>query len=283
MRSFEQALSAVARAHVQVLLVGEAGVGKRLMAQRLHQRSPYWELRLQRVRCAEAEPHAFSNGCANYDGGMQSADVGMVLLEEITELSLPAQASLLQAMQDNRGVRYVATSRKNLEQEVRAGRMREDLVTRMAALSLRVPPLRHRKEDIEALITFFLEKYAAQFQRPVQALSAATRSALQEYNWPGNVKELESAISALVATGNEAMALATVRWNPNRRGHRAEAISLKQVSRDASRSAEREVILKALTRTRGNRKRAAVELQISYKALLYKLKQIGVQDRGASN
>src|SRR5437899_6649477 len=118
MRTFEQALSAVARVHVAVLLVGEPGVGKRLMARRLHQRSPYWELRLQRIVCAEAEPRAFSQGHANYDGGMQSADLGMVLLEEIADLPLPAQASLLQAMQENRGLRYVATSRKNLEREV---------------------------------------------------------------------------------------------------------------------------------------------------------------------
>jgi len=283
MRGFEQALNAVARANVPVLLTGEAGVGKRLMARRLHQRSPFWELRLQRVVCADADPSSFKDVHARANGGVHGPDVGIVLLDEIADLSLVAQASLMENLQQNPGVRYVATTKKNLEQEMRAGRLREDVLARLGALVLRVPSLRQRKEDIPALLAFFLDKYAGQFRRPAPILSATAKGALQEYNWPGNVRELEAAASACVATGNEATALAAVRWNPHRRAPRSEGVSLKQIAREASRVAEREVILKALTRTRGNRKRAAQELQISYKALLYKLKQVGIDDISLSN
>src|SRR5205814_6885502 len=130
------------------------------------------------------------------------------------------------------------------------------------AAMLRVPPLRHRKEDLNRLVDFFAEKFAAQFQRPLPVISSSTRAALQDYNWPGNVRELESMMGALVASGSEQVAMASLRWNSSRRSHKVEMVSLKSAAREASRSAERELITKVLSRTRGNRKRAAEELQI---------------------
>ncbi len=282
MRGLEQALSQVADAPLPVLLVGEDGVGKRLMARRLHQQSVHRHLELERVVCSGLAPGALSLGGAHRDHGPNGGWNAVVVLEEIGDLSLPAQATLLESLQHNSGVRYLATTKKNVEQEVRAGRLREDLVARLGALTLRVPPLRQRKEDVADLIAFFLERFSAQFQRPAPVLSASTRTALCDYNWPGNVRELEAVMGALVVTGNEAMALAAVRWNSNRRAPRVELVPLKEAAREASRHAERDLIMKVLARTRGNRKRAAAELQISYKALLYKLKQIGIDDLGIS-
>lgn len=282
MRELEEALSQVADAHLPVLLVGEDGVGKRLMARRLHQQSVHGHLELERVVCSGLAPSARSLGGAYRDHGPNGGWNAVVVLEELGDLSLPAQATVLESLQHNSGVRYLATTKKNVEQEVRAGRLREELVARLGVLTLRVPPLRQRKEDVTDLIAFFLERFSSQFQRPVPVLSVNTRTALCDYNWPGNVRELEAAIGALVVTGNEAMALAAVRWNSNRRAPRVEVVSLKDAAREASRHAERDLIMKVLARTRGNRKRAAAELQISYKALLYKLKQIGIDDLGIS-
>jgi two-component system response regulator AtoC len=143
--------------------------------------------------------------------------------------------------------------------------------------------LRQRREDIPHLVTFFLAKYAADFRRPVPVLSAKTRQLFADYAWPGNVRELENVSKAIVLLGDESLAMGGLRSLLVRAERNSgESVSLKQVARAASREAERELILKALTRTRWNRRQAARELQISYKALLYKLKQIGCEEYGAS-
>ena len=126
---------------------------------------------------------------------------------------------------------------------------------------------------------FFLKKYAHEFDRPSPEISAKTLQLFHDYAWPGNIRELEDAAKAIVALGDEAVAMGGLRallMKSDRNGN-GDKVSLKQVARDASREAEKELILKALNRTRWNRRRAAAELQISYKALLYKLKQIGYE------
>jgi len=149
---------------------------------------------------------------------------------------------------------------------------------------LRIPPLRQRKEDIAHLLTFFLQRYSEAYHRPVPVLSPATHKLFVEHSWPGNLPELEAAVRAIVAVGNESVAMGGLRSLLTRGDNRSngEKTSLKEASRAASREAERELILKVLTRTRWNRRRAAQELQISYKALLYKLKQIGYGELGTS-
>jgi two-component system, NtrC family, response regulator AtoC len=147
-----------------------------------------------------------------------------------------------------------------------------------------LPPLRQRKEDIPLLMTHFLRKYAQEFRRSVPELSAEMERLFQDYSWPGNLRELESAVRVLVALGDERLAMgglrALLRQPPDTgNGNRT---SLKAAAKAASHQAEKELILKVLTRTRWNRRRAAAELQISYKALLYKLKQIGYEGYGAS-
>jgi two-component system response regulator AtoC len=170
-----------------------------------------------------------------------------------------------------------------MEAEVRGGRFREDLYYRISGVTLRLPPLRQRKEDIPHLISFFLAKYAADFARPLPSLSVQTQQLFNEYAWPGNLRELEDAAKAIVILGDETVAMGGLRSllikSDRTNGDR---VSLKEAAKAASREAERELILKVLTRTRWNRRRAAQELQISYKALLYKLKQIGYGEYGAS-
>jgi two-component system response regulator AtoC len=158
------------------------------------------------------------------------------------------------------------------------------LYYRLSGVCLRIPPLRQRKDDIAQLMGFFLQRYSEAYHRPVPVLSPATQKLFLEHSWPGNLPELEGAARAIVAVGNESVAMGGLRSMLTRGDNRTngEKTSLKEASRAASREAERELILKVLTRTRWNRRRAAQELQISYKALLYKLKQIGYSEYGAS-
>jgi two-component system response regulator AtoC len=180
--------------------------------------------------------------------------------------------------------RFICGSARDLELEVKARRLREDLYYRISGVCLRLPPLRQRKEDIPILTEEFLAKYAQEFRRPIPALSKETRRLFQDYSWPGNLHELEAAARILVALGDEHLAMgglrALLQKAPSARNGRR--MSLKAAAKAASHEAEKELILRVLTRTRWNRRRAAEELQISYKALLYKLKQIGYEGYGAS-
>jgi DNA-binding NtrC family response regulator len=205
----------------------------------------------------------------------------------VANLSAEAQAKLLEILpridaSRHGGARLIFATTRDLEAEVQAGRFREDLYYRISGIALSLPPLRQRREDIPRLTEFFLQRFAREMQRPVPQLSEETQRWLQAYGWPGNVRELEGAMKAMVLQGEGGNG--ADKLPPGPRPHRVlgERLSLKEASRAASREAERELILQVLNRTRWNRRRAAQELQISYKALLYKLKQIGCEGYGAS-
>jgi two-component system response regulator AtoC len=218
-------------------------------------------------------------------------------LSEVGDLSGECQKKLLEmlAKQGSNGngngngnarreIRVVCGSSRDLDGDVRSGSFREDLYYRLSSVCLRIPPLRQRKEDLAHLLEFFLQRYSEAYRRPVPVLSPATQKLFVGHSWPGNLPELEAAARAIVAVGDESVAMGGLRSLLTRGAQRGngERTSLKEASRAASREAERELILKVLTRTRWNRRRAAQELQISYKALLYKLKQIGYTEYGAS-
>ena len=174
---------------------------------------------------------------------------------------------------------------------MRNGRFREELYYRINGVHLSLPPLRNRKEDIPTLLDFFLKKYASLFGRPEPQLTQPTMDLLLRHAWPGNIRELENFARKMVALGNEPLATHDLlkAETPIRSAAAPEAVagnghvplrSLKEAAREASRHAERAMILSQLERTHWNRKRTARELQISYKALLYKLKQLGLDGSG---
>jgi two-component system, NtrC family, response regulator AtoC len=180
-------------------------------------------------------------------------------------------------------VRIICGSARDLEVDMKAGRMREDLYYRMSGVCLRLPPVRQRREDIPVLLRHFLGKYSEEFGREIPRLSAETERLFQEYAWPGNLDEMEYAAKVLVVLGNEKLAMGGLRALLEKsETESVVGMSLKAASRAASQEAEKNLILKALDRTRWNRRRAARELQISYKALLYKLKRIQCQGYGTS-
>ena len=279
MRAVEAVIRELAQSTVPVLLLAEAGAGKRTVARYIHESSVRSAEPFCFAACAGVTPQAFSGMLGN----------GTVFLEEIGDLSSGCQAGLLDLLPQletngngSRRARLICGSARDLETDVKQGRFREDLYYRISGVCLRLPPLRQRKEDIPCLVNFFLAKYAQDFGRPAPILSAATQKLFNEYSWPGNIRELEDAAKAIVALGDESVAMGGLRamLTKSDRFSDGKQVSLKQASRAASRQAEKELILRVLNRTRWNRRRAAQELQISYKALLYKLKQIGYGEFG---
>jgi len=278
MRTVEAVIRELSQNDVPVLVVAEPGAGKKAAAARIHALSG----RGGEPFCVCQGSDADKSVLATWDG-----QGGTVYLQEVGDLDTPAQSELvrqLTAIGENRrrAPRFVCGTSRTLEAEVKAGKFREDAYYRISGVCLRLPPLRQRKEDIPALLEYFLSAAAHDLSRSVPVLSRETQDFFLEYNWPGNIRELKDAARAIVALGDEALAMGGLR-SLLRRGDRGngEKISLKDAARAASREAEKELILHVLARTRWNRRRAAQELQISYKALLYKLKQIGYEEYGA--
>jgi len=281
MRTVEAVIRELSQNDVPVLVVAEHGSGKAAAAARIHVLSSRASEPFQVYQGRDASELILAAG----DG-----QGGTVYLQEVRDLTAAAQKQLVRQIGLNgngdsqrRVPRFICGTSFELEPEVKAGKFREDLYYRISGVCLRLPPLRQRKEDIPVLRDWFLAAAARDFCRPVPALSSETQNFFLEYNWPGNIRELKDAARAIVALGDETLAMGGLRSLLRRvdRGGNGEKISLKDAARAASREAEREIILQVLTRTRWNRRRAAQELQISYKALLYKLKQIGYEQYGS--
>jgi two-component system response regulator AtoC len=306
MRAVGAVIRELAQSEVPVLLLAEKGAGKHATARWIHEMSGRSEQPFRGLVCSTLK--AEDLGALGGDDWFKQ---GTIFLDEIADLSPEWQARIMEILPraenvlgENRGgnhrsenhrsenhgssptesARLICGSERDLELEVKAGRLREDLYYRISGVCLRLPPLRQRREDIPLLVEHFLAKYARDFRRPVPRLSVEAQRLFRDYSWPGNVRELENAARALVALGDEDVAMGGLRALLSRpdAGGNGTQVSLKQVARAASRVAERELILRVLTRTRWNRRRAAQELQISYKALLYKMKQIGCSEYGSS-
>lgn len=293
--ALENVIAGIARTNIPVLLVGESGTGKEMFACRIHFLSLRSKEPLVRMACASMNAAAFSAELGLHpdgNGNVAPSGVGTLLLDEINELDAACQRSLLCALPDGDAkprpglltARVISTTRHNLDDEIREGRFRSELYYRINGVCLRLPPLRERKEDIPSLVEFFLAKHAAQFGRTSSTLSARTLEIFMDHSWPGNIRELENVVREIVALNDEHLAVAELvhtRTETRAPAPETRACSLKAAAHAASREAERELILKALGRTHWNRKRAAQELQISYKSLLNKLKQNGLQDTEA--
>ena len=296
MQTLESVLTEIAPTSIPVLLVGESGTGKELVALRLHELSGHFAQPFVKIKCAAAVSGRFlkEEGLSRENGESYSAS-GTVFFDEIAELDAACQRTLLNGLPDGEVVshdgllrgRVICSTTRNLEEEMRAGRFRAELFYRINGVCLRLPPLRDRKEDIPLLVEMFLTKYAEEMGRARPAISARTLRVLMEYLWPGNIRELENTVKKVVALGDEQLAVHELgESKPQERvAQRDErrTYSLKAAARAATRRAERELILDVLGRTRWNRKRAAEELQISYKSLLHKLKQIGIEGSEAKS
>jgi two-component system response regulator AtoC len=294
MRALERVIANISRTDIPVLLVGESGTGKEEVAVRIHQMSRRQSGSFVKLICASLTSELLdelTREINESEGAMNPAADGTLFLDEVSELSPGCQARLLHSLPDGDAVpnarvlraRIISSTSQDIEEEVRAGRFRKELYYRLKGISLRLPPLRERQEDVPALVDFFLAKHSELLARPRPPVSPHTIRLMQEYAWPGNIRELENVVKKLVAVGDETVTFPDLHAGAALVSGAAVSggqVSLKEAARAASRQAERELIQQVLTRVRWNRKRAAQELQISYKALLYKLKQMGLDGSG---
>ncbi len=302
-----------------VLIQGETGTGKEVLARELHAKSPRADKLFLKVNCAALpselveselfgyERGAFTGAVQKKIGMFEMADGGSILLDEIGDMDLRLQAKLLQVLQDHEfrriggkevvkvDVRVIAATHRDLEKSILEQRFREDLYYRLSVITLHVPPLRERREDIVPLAEFLLAKRAGKTgQRPV--LGAELKRALAEYHWPGNVRELENYMRKLMIMRDGNVIALELRARSRLTSIRPEVTEeppadldtphqeisiLAQVTK-AKHEAETNAILHALNETRWNRKHAAALLNIDYKALLYKMRKLGVDERPAN-
>jgi two-component system response regulator AtoC len=319
----------VADTDVTVLIRGESGTGKELVARAIYASSARHDKPFVKVNCAALpselleselfgfERGAFTGAIQQKPGKFEFANHGTIFLDEIGDMSFPLQAKLLQVLQDGEfsrlggkhdvrvDVRAVAATNRDLERAVADNHFREDLFFRLNVVSINLPPLRERKEEIAILSDYFLKRYSLQYNKPAADLSSDTMRLFMDYDWPGNVRELENIIKRVVVLGNQSMIRKEIIHNIAGGVHRTApspaapiqaaaasaaaapppspplpsdtgVYSLKDISRSAARGAERELIQRTLQKTRWNRKETAEVLGISYKALLYKIKENGL-------
>ena len=298
MRHVEAMIANIAGTDFPVLVMGESGSGKEAVALHLHRRSPRSREPFVKIVCGAINNESFmelrrdaENG--NGNGGNGTVSIGTLFLDEIADLTPASQANLLQAFPDGEVVpqghflsaRIISATSRNPEEIERAlerGTLRKDLFYRLNGVCLRLPSLRERKEDVRALVEFFLKKNSAALGRPQPVLSSEAMQVLLQYSWPGNIRELENVVKRVVALGSDVAVedLGALTSSSDPTPENGGRLSLKEASREASRQAEKELILKVLDKTHWNRKRAAQQLQISYKALLYKLRQMGLDGSG---
>ena len=309
----------IAKSDLNVIICGESGVGKELVAQALHLSSNRRGYPFIKVNCAAIpnelleselfgyERGAFTGADKTKQGRFELADKGTVLLDEIGDMPMVLQAKMLQVLQDFQFSRLgakkdvtvdcwvLAASNQDLEQAVSAGRFREDLYYRLNIISIFIPPLRERREDIDPLIDYFAGQFAHKTQPPIFEFTESIRDFLHDYSWPGNVRELKNTVERLMLLGDwetmQSMLIArdTQRFNnrqlsaqprdqvDEKKGRKKKFPPLKEVKRQAILKAEGEIISEVLKETGWNRKVAAEILQISYKALLYKIKQLNLR------
>jgi two-component system response regulator AtoC len=313
MQRLRTVIERVAGTRSTVLILGESGTGKELVARAIHDASPRSGRRFVAINCAaipaallesELFGHrrgAFTDAVRDKSGLFEDADGGTLFLDEIGELPLALQAKLLRALQDGEirrlgdtvstvvDVRLVAATLRDLADDVRGGRFREDLYYRLNVVPVMIPPLRERPEDIPQLARFFAKRHAGRYQLGEVELSEAAIEALVGQPWPGNVRELENTVERAVVLADDTPDSTGVRMIEVVRPGLASAarparpddpggppdpheLSIKK----ATRGLEHELIKRALAVTQGNRTNAAKLLEISHRALLYKMKDYGI-------
>jgi DNA-binding NtrC family response regulator len=271
------AMAHIAESDCPVLILGEHGVGKRSVARQLHANSLRRQQPYTEVPCADLDVEGLRSMLTRN---------GTLHLYEIADLDPVMQDELVHSYFEQAGAapcRLLLSSSREPVDEVRSQRMNEQFYFFASAVTLRIPPLRCRKLEIPAIADELMTRYAAQFDRPKPVLGREVMEYLMEYSWPGNLIQLQTSIKALVAIEDQAISFAVLRAAAPSQRYKANhtPVSLKDAARAASSQIERQLISEVLAATGGNRRRAADELGISYKALLYKIKQIAGTPRSA--
>src|SRR2546426_43493 len=301
MRKVVEKIAQIAPTSSTILILGESGVGKELVAKAIHYNSPRRPRPFLAINCSAISEHlieselfghergSFTGAVGRVKGKFEMADRGTILLDEVGEMNLQTQVKLLRVLEEREfmrvggsrnigiDVRVLAATNADLQERIRQGRFREDLYFRLQVITLRVPSLRERSEDIPELVRTFLESLCRANNLPTKDLTPDALIALGHYAWPGNVREMKNLLESLVVTvPGDVIDLADL--PPAVRGERsADAIHLRVEAGMSMRDMQRELIRRTLARTDGNRTRAAHILQIGVRTLQRKIKEYGLQ------
>jgi two-component system, NtrC family, response regulator AtoC len=309
MREIESECALVARADIPVLILGESGTGKEVAAMLIHKLSNRSQHTFLKVNCVAMpadlleselfgfEQGAFTGAVKSKPGKFELCDRGTIFLDEIGEMPPLLQAKLLQVLQDGSfsrlggrttsrvDVRVIAATNIDIKGAIAQKTFREDLYYRLNGFTLKMPPLRERVEEIPLLAQYFMRRMATKSGKSPVTISPAIMQALTNYAWPGNVRELESTIKRYFVLGSERAVIEELGPSratlPASAGTEGEGVSanLKSLVRNLKGNAESAAIAQTLDATGWNRKAAAKDLQISYKALLYKIKQYNLSPK----
>lgn len=301
-----QIVQKVAPTKTTVLLIGESGTGKELFARAIHDLSNRKNYPFVPINCAAIpgglleselfghEKGSFTGADAKKLGKFELADKGTVFLDEIGDMDIVIQSKLLRAIEEGEiervgavnaikvDVRIVAATNKDLEKAVEEKRFREDLYYRLNVFPVKIPPLRERREDVPLLVEYFINKYCREIKTPAKSISRDALDMLTDYYWKGNVRELENTIERAVILCDGDM-ISSEHFVLSKAGiesadrHLIKDDTLEAVAKEASRAAETKRIASVLKDTRGNKSRAAEILQVSYKTLLTKIKEYGIE------
>lgn len=307
MQAVRTKLERVAETDVPVLIQGESGTGKEICVRLLHAFSMRAQGALVKVSCP-AIPHslletelfgyekgAFTGAMSTKLGRVEQSHMGTLFLDEVGSLDLGVQSKLLQVLQDGTFVRVgghepktiqtrlVSASNTDLRTQVEDGTFRLDFLFRINAVTINLPPLRQRIADLPILIDYFIDHYAKVFHHTPELLSKSAVRLMQNYSWPGNIRQLENLIRSYVLIGSEEALVAEIMPEAPRSGivteiDLSEPVSLKNITKKATQDLERQIILKVLQENSWNRQKTAKWLQISYRSLLYKLSEAGMPE-----
>ena len=309
MQAVRRTVERTATASVPVLILGESGTGKEVIAKQIHRRSPWSQGPFVKVSCPAIpgtlleselfgyEKGAFTGAWNTKPGRVELAHCGTLFLDEIGEMGMPLQAKLLQLLQDGQfsriggqqdsqvDVRIICATNRKIEEEIAAGSFRRDLFYRINVVTIQMPPLRERREDIPALASYFLQCCSQKHNRPAHPFSREVVQLLCQHNWPGNVRELENCVARYIILGSEeaiyneltekCMTPTTIEVAED------GSIPLKRIAKQAVREMERTLILRVLQANHWNRRKSAEVLKISYRALLYKIREAGLPRKRA--
>jgi two-component system, NtrC family, response regulator AtoC len=307
MLAIRQRVEKVAYSGVPILIQGDSGTGKGLLARFIHNFSSAPEAPFVKVNCAAIpgtlleselfgyEKGAFTGAVASKAGRVELAHQGTLFLDGIDEIEISLQAKLLQLLQDGQfsriggqedrhvQLRVICATNRRLEEEIANGRFRQDLFYRINVVNLQLPALRERAEDIGGLIAYFLDAHRLRHKLHVRPLSHSVMRMLERHPWPGNIRELENLIERYVILGSEdVVSTELLNYEQTHSGVESPTdgqINLKKVTRQAVHELERKIIMSVLEANRWNRKRTATALKISYRALLYKIRRAGLPSK----
>jgi len=306
MQPIRQMINKVLGTDLPVLIQGENGTGKGLLAQYIHTRSKFASGACVKVNCAAIpgslleselfgyEKGAFTDAHTSRPGYVEMADNGTLFLDEISDLDLSLQAKTLQLLQDGQfsrigdtherrvNTRVICATNRKLEHEIAAGRFRQDLFYRINVVTINLPPLRERREDIPGLAYYFLEQLNTRFEREAPPFPGEILDTLTRKEWRGNIRELENMVARYAIMGALDGFAPEDTWKRPSASPKLSVdgtVSLKHIAKQAVREMESNVILQVLRENKWNRRKAANALNISYRALIYKIQEAGLAQR----